>query len=584
MEAEGVALSLEEVFSRSAVMALAGPAIYGRGVGYFRGGRVTLDAGSDVRLRATVRGSVPYTVELWDADGQPRWSCTCPYADDGSLCKHAVAVTLLLDDVARDAMVADPPDAVSGRVPDRDGLLIEHVDGLDRQQLVALVLEAADEDWRLRERLLAEARAARGEGLELAAWRRRIDAAFAPYDDFVSYQEAAGWAGEVDEVIDALGELCDAGHPDAVAALAEHAHRRADAAIGSVDDSDGWLTEISERLAELHLRACVEGDPDPVQLAGRLAELERTSELDGFHRAAATYAEVLGSGGLAAYRRLLEPRWEELRSQTEGWSSQRFTLREAMAGVARASGDPDALIEVYRDDLKTPDAYLEIAQVLAAAGRDDEAEAWAREGLQAFADRSWQAPPLRGFLAGLLHDRGEPAAARELFWDAFEKTPSLSAYRRLLDEAGEDAAEVRTRALDRLAQRVERQPKDETGRPGAGLSGVLVEVLAFEGETERAWQVATSHGCDGQMWLTLARAREDIAPLDAIAVYEREVFAQVEAKKNHTYRQAVDLLSRIRRLAGQAGQPERFAGILARVRGEHGRKRNLIKLIDRKGW
>lgn len=577
-------MSLEEVFSRSAVMALAGPAIYGRGVGYFREGRVTLEAGSDVRLRATVRGSVPYTVELWDADGQPRWSCTCPYADDGSLCKHAVAVTLLLDDVERDSPVADPPGAVSGPVQDRDGLLIEHVDGLDRQQLVALVLEAVDEDWRLRERLLAEARAARGEGPELATWRRRIDAAFALYDDFVSYQEASSWAGEVDEVIDALAELCDAGHPDAVAVLAEHAHRRADAAIGYVDDSDGWLTEISARLAELHLRACVEGDPDPVELASRLVELELTSELDGFHRAAAAYAGVLGTDGLAAYRRLLEPRWEELRSQTEGWSSQRYTLREAMAGVALASGDPDALIEVYRDDLKTPDAYLEIAQVLAVAGRDDEAEAWAREGLEAFADRSWQTPPLRGFLAGLLHDRGEQAAARELFWDAFEQAPSLSAYRRLLEEAGEDAAEVKSRALDRLAQRVERQPKDETGRAGAGLSGVLVEVLAFEGETERAWQVATSHGCDGQMWLTLARAREDTAPLDAIAVYEREVFAQVEAKKNHTYRQAVDLLSRIRRLAGQAGQPERFTGILARVRGEHGRKRNLIKLIDRKGW
>lgn len=350
------------------------------------------------------------------------------------------------------------------------------------------------------------------------------------------------------------------------------------------DDSDGWLTEISERLAQLHLRACVEGDPDPVQLAGRLAELELTSELDGFHRAAAAYAEVLGSDGLGAYRRLLEPRWEELRSQTGGWSSQRYTLREAMAGVALAAGDADALIEVYRDDLKTPDAYLEIAQVLVTAGRDDEAEAWAREGLEASADRSWQTPPLREFLAGLLHDGGDPSAARELFWDAFEQAPSPTAYRRLLDEAGEDAAEVKTRALDTLAQRIEQQPQDGTGRAGPGLSGVLVEILAYEGETERAWQVATNHGCDRQMWLTLARAREETAPLDAIGVYERELFAQIEAKKNHTYRRAVDLLSRIRRLAFQAGQPERFAGILERVRGEHGRKRNLIKLIDQKGW
>jgi uncharacterized Zn finger protein len=87
------------------------------------------------------------------------------------------------------------------------------------------------------------------------------------------------------------------------------------------------------------------------------------------------------------------------------------------------------------------------------------------------------------------------------------------------------------------------------------------------------------------MWLTLARAREDSYPLDAIGVYEPEVFTTlIEVKKNATYRQAVDLLSRIRRLARQADQPQRFADMLQRVRVEHGRKRNLMKLIDEKGW
>jgi hypothetical protein len=111
-----------------------------------------------------------------------------------------------------------------------------------------------------------------------------------------------------------------------------------------------------------------------------------------------------------------------------------------------------------------------------------------------------------------------------------------------------------------------------------------VEILAYEGDTQRAWEVATDHGCDRQMWLTLARTREDAHPLDAIGVYEPEVFALIEAKKNATYRQAVDLLGRIRRLAGQADQPQRFEAALQRVRAEHGRKRNLMKLIDQKGW
>jgi hypothetical protein len=127
---------------------------------------------------------------------------------------------------------------------------------------------------------------------------------------------------------------------------------------------DGWLTDISERLSDLHLRACAEGSPDPVALARRLADLELTSELDGFHRAAATYAEVLDDAGLDEYRRIVEPRWEKVAAAEDasGGSTERFRLREAMIGLALAGGDPDEMIAVRSRDLRTPDDYLEIAR------------------------------------------------------------------------------------------------------------------------------------------------------------------------------------------------------------------------------
>jgi hypothetical protein len=48
--------------------------------------------------------------------------------------------------------------------------------------------------------------------------------------------------------------------------------------------------------------------------------------------------------------------------------------------------------------------------------------------------------------------------------------------------------------------------------------------------------------------------------------------------------EVVSLPTCIRRLAREPGRPERSASILERVRGEHGRKRNLMKLIAQKGW
>jgi hypothetical protein len=49
-------------------------------------------------------------------------------------------------------------------------------------------------------------------------------------------------------------------------------------------------------------------------------------------------------------------------------------------------------------------------------------------------------------------------------------------------------------------------------------------------------------------------------------------------------RQAEDLPARIRRLARAAGEPQRFTRLLEEVRADQVRERNLLELIDRKGW
>lgn len=412
---------------------------------------------------------------------------------------------------------------------------------------------------------------------------------FAPYRDFIDYREVSGWAADVNDVIDSLGELVDTGHAHVVVPLAEHAHRLADAAMQYIDDSDGWLSDISSRLGELHHRACRESGADPVALARRLSDLELTSELDAFHRAASTYADVLGADGLAEYRRVIEPKWHALRPETDRWSTERFRVREAMIGVAVAGGDPDDLARVKQHDLRTPDDYKEVAESLRAAGRVEDAIAWCRRGLDTYADRTWQTPPLRELLAEMLRDRGDFDGAVDAYWQAFERHPSLDAYRRLLAEAEptDRQAEVRHCSLATLRSRVaERRPDDARARSivTAPPASVLVEILLFEGDADGAWNAASEYGCTDRLWLSLARARETRYPVDAIPVYQREVMAQIDARKNAGYRNAVELLARIRKLAKKAGELERFEQLLREVRATHKPKRNLMALIDKKGW
>lgn len=576
-------VNLRDVFSIQTIENLAGERVYRRGIGYNADGRVEPVEESDRRVEAVVRGTLPYTVELWVEGEEPGWSCTCPFAEDGAFCKHCVAVGLLF---------AEGAVSMLGVVPEADVDMLgsdvsAHVAELSHERLVEIVLEQCETDWRLRERMVVEAKADRGESPDLAAWRRRINSVFAPYDDFVPYQEAAGWASDIDDVIDALSDLGESGHAEAVIDLAEYAHRCADEAVEYVDGSGGEFGYIEARLIDVHRLACEVARPDPIALAGRLVDLELTSELDGFHRAALTYADVLGDEGIAEYRRLVAPRWEAVADQVDRWSGERFAVEQAMMGVALSSGDPDELVAVIARNLRHPGDYLEICIALADAGRIDEALEWSRRGMAEFANRTHQLPPLRDFLASILRSRGEGSEAVELYWVAFAAVPSLPNYQQLVTEAGPDADAWSHRCRDALREGIAELNGGDDGAvsPGVSVLGtVLVEILMYEGEIESAWTAAVEYGSDARSQMTLARAREADHPLDAIPVYEREVFTLIDQKKNPAYRAAVELLDRIRMLADRAGQPELFTTILERVRTQHKAKRNLKKLLDAKGW
>ena len=583
-----------EVFTVPTVKELAGSRSYLRGLSYHSEGRVEPAGGSGPGLQATVRGTMPYAVRLWVDEGKPGWSCTCPAAEDGSFCKHCVAVALTLDpDASRSAAVSLVPAVESSPSPRPDHELPDFVGQLAKARLVEIVLQQAMSDWRLRERLLAEARAGRGDGPDVESWQRHIDNAFAPRDRYVSYREAGDWAGGVGEVIDGLEEMSDLGHPDTAALLAEYAHRRADEAVDYVDYSGGWVSDISLRLFDLHHRACAQGRPAPSDLAARLVSLELDSDLDGFYRSAEAYAEMLGEAGLGAYRECLEQRRTQAEGRRNEGSRQESALgriHQAMVSWAVATGDPDILIEVHSRERLHPAAAMEIVGALGAADRADEALEWARRGLSENRGPYHYTSELREYLAGALHERGDSSGAVQLYWDAFSADPSLETYRRLLREAGEDPvvdSRWSQRCLRELRARLA-EPVAETDwrerRIFASAAKALLDILLYEGCTDEAWMAATEFGCDRQMWLTLARAREQTHPLDAIAIYEPEVLSQIDRTKTRAYETAVELMDRIRRLADAAGEPDRFSDLLERVRTEHPRKRNLKKLLDGRGW
>src|SRR5680860_713499 len=244
-------------FSRRSVEAMADRRSFERGLLYAANGRVGKRTVTASSVKAKVRGSSSYQVRLsLDDDDEPTYDCSCPVGQEGRFCKHAVAVALVVTDA-----VADPNQQAEAVIDIRG-----YLEGLDHRALVDLLAERAADDDIFDARLRMEAARATGGPPQLGVFRHAIDEAFMVHD-YVGYREMYDYATNINAVLDSLQDLLDDGHAAVVVALAEHAIDRAEDAVGSVDDSDGWMSGIAERLQDLHLAACAALQPDPVTLA-----------------------------------------------------------------------------------------------------------------------------------------------------------------------------------------------------------------------------------------------------------------------------------------------------------------------------
>ncbi|MFT4124887.1 MAG: hypothetical protein QM662_01500 [Gordonia sp. (in: high G+C Gram-positive bacteria)] len=456
--------------------------------------------------------------------------------------------------------------------------LAAYLAGLDHAALVGLLLERAANDAAFDARLRASATAATGAQPNLGAFRTALATAFET-GGYIDYRDAHDYATRIGSVLDELQLLLDDGHPEHVMALSEYAVDLAETAVGHIDDSDGWMTQVAEQLQDLHLAACTEARPEQRALAARLYQRELAGgDLEVFYGAVETYAEVLGDAGLAEYRRLAQADWDALPSLGPGdsehsWSSHRFSLTRIMLSLAKLSGDVDAVVEVLARDLSSAYDFVQIAETLHGAARYDEALDWALRGLSCHGYRDHG---LAEFVAAAYHRDGRSEEAADVMRHAYEESPSVQSYRRLAahaKRAGRWPA-YRDDALAYLRQHTMRDPDHS----------LLVAVLLADGDVDQAWSAATTGGCLREQWLELARLRENDHPDDAIPLWRAEVTRAIAAMNNSSYADAVALIERIGRLMTAAGREDEFSPYVAALATEHRRKRNLMRLFAQRGW
>lgn len=246
--------ALDVLLSRELLRELGGVKTFGRGEGYFGEGRVELLSFDARHLKARVRGTQPYRVEIWAERRAPGYSCTCPVGAEGGFCKHVVAAGL--------AWLDEDPSTRSGHGDPEDGLrgfLVRQ----EKEHLVDLLVDHALLDDRLHRKLTLE-QAKRGPTLP------RFDP-----DDIYSCHEVIeeAWAaarqhGCSEDLWLRLAQLRERSHPEdslavyqrqaesALQGAGQHGYETAVARLEQIRDVMtrlGKTRQLAEYLASLRL-------------------------------------------------------------------------------------------------------------------------------------------------------------------------------------------------------------------------------------------------------------------------------------------------------------------------------------------
>lgn len=598
---------------------------FARGAEYYRRGAVgTLILRGD-QLQTKVEGSEyePYRVTVsFDPAGVRAASCTCPY-DWGGWCKHIVATLL--------AFAAQPGD-VERRLP-----LAELLAGLDREQLVAVLLRLADDEPALVDAIEDQLvpKAAHGAALvqlpavaadapaggaaveaggvtptrrtavDVEGFKRQLRRVFRSQrvDDYLAYE---GILADLEPMVAQIRGFLDGDDARSALPLLEVLTDDFSDAWVDFDDSDGELGGFFDKLGELWAEALLASN---LKQAERKMWRERLEEWAG-------EAEEYGCEGLEI----------AVQAAAEGWTGS--WLDGAMQGEVRPGTQPDTpyaaeLTQIRLGILERSGYITEALRLAAAAGMyREQALILVRQGrgaeAAALGQRQISTPEDALVLAQTLHGQGdlagalaiaehgfglgdsvagnpglEFARARLAAWlvelaagqgrvelalragtEALRVEPQLSLYRRLAELAGAHPELVED-GWPALRERLLTALRASTAWRASGR----IEIFLAEGLIDDAIAALGKHP-DSSSLVRVMDAALETRPDWVISAATSNAERIVDAGDAKNYDSAIGWLRRARSGYEAAGRVQDWKAYFQQLRAKHIRKYKLVALLD----
>ena len=558
---------------------------HGRGLAYYEDEAVDQLNVLGTTARAFVNGTNRYRVSVGIKNNEPIFSCSCPVGIRDEFCKHVVALVYAWGEYnAND---------IDSSVSDEEQQLEKYFESLSKKDLIKIISSSCDKDELLKCSLLVKAAKDNSrEKLDVCYVKKFLKKSFET-DGFVDYNQAWSFAEKINQSLDLLEQSLDSGCYRECVNLAEYSMKLADETCLSMDDSAGHMSQIFERIEQIHLSACEGAKLDSEELAKRLLQLAWNASFSQFSNCLETHKEVLGQDGLQAFKRLVEEAWEKVpikmpeeRPQL-GFISEEYLKRESAIGrsvleyfmtkFAEASKDTDLLIAVKSKDLSYAHNVALISRICREAGQPEKALEWLDKGFELFLEEM-QRRTLRDEAIEVYIELGEVEAALTYAWENWEKHKSVGNYNRIKRISKSES----DNSWSIWHEKIHQVLRDELETKNNG-GDALVSTLYWENEVEAAWKVAQKHGCREQTWLALAQAREKKYPLEVIPIFERKVEEILRPRISKNYPAAVDEVAHIGRLYHSVKEDTQFLEYYNSLCSKYKRLRNFMKALGDHG-
>jgi uncharacterized Zn finger protein len=360
-----------------------------------------------------------------------------------------------------------------------------------------------------------------------------------------------------------------------------------------LDDSDGFAGGFFGELGEAWTEACLVADLSPSERELWAHKLTRWQGeigdygLDDVFDAA--QAAVLQGWDYPPLQRVLrgeitgqgtwedEPPWfaDELALarlrvlERQGRCQEYLYLAEAegqmeqyVLMLARLGRVQQAVDEGLRA-LYEPEQFLSLAKVLREQGELAAALRVAEHGLTLEGSKG----PLAAWLCDLADGMGEPERALKAATTALRASPSMSAYQRVQELAGERWTEIREELLAHLRQ------------ASFFHCQAQVDIFLHEGLLDDAI-TAVEKGASYDLIARVMDAVIEHRPDWVIQAARREAERIMEAGQSQYYHHAASWLDRALAAYRAAGREAEWQAYLGEIRARHGRKYKLMGMLE----